>query len=1124
MRAGGSSSTAPQGRSGPVPFVFATLVIAAAMVAGGSAFAGAWAPHHRFHTLTTPHFEITFHEGEEQLAAELAVIAEEVDSLLRPFVGWTPRMRTQVVLVDATDDANGYAQTVPYDAITLYAIPPRSDSALDNHNHWLYALFLHEYAHVLQIDLAGGLPLALRQVFGRMIMPGGMLPGWLTEGYATWVETRFTTGGRGRSTFAHGLFRVTALEGQVPRLDEAEGRGHRFPGGNVRYLYGARFHFYLEAEDGVAAWQEFHRRHGRSILPFILPAKAAFGEGFRQSWPRFRADLHASALREAEAILRRDTVATRRIQTRHGSATHPRYTPDGAALIYSHQSPKEASSLRRVDRDGRADERIGAFRGTGSVFGRGRIYTSRATTWTRWESRDDLYRIDVGPDGRPALRERGMSDDDRGGVEGLDREGDNANDDPWALGEAAAEQGGGSSEKGRSPPKRARRAQWVRQSRGLRLADPAPHPTEPHLVAIQGGPGRHALVRVDPRPSKKGERKPQRAAVTTLLSGPDGSTFAGPTWSPDGLRLAVSVWKPGGFRDIHVLDADLRPQRVLMWDRALDADPVWSPDGRHLIFASDRDGTWNIHAYRWADGRITRLSNSLGAARHPDVSPDGRHIVWQELGATGWEIVEAAFDPDAGPVVVLDPREQPSPDFGPSAQQLAPLDALEGVPGPKFPAGPAAEGAVARARTRGSWSDAPAAADALAVASSGAPTLPTGARRYQPFRTLFPPRILSPYFAFTDLGVLGGLSSAGWDVLRQVGWSASIHIRSDTRLVGGSFTWEVAPLGPSFLASWSTSSSDWGRIWVRPHAPEGRVTQGFAGTYRDEERYHERRDRLILGLGVPLRRGELSLRYKFELRGPIRALPADHNPELLPARGSFSGLVLGFNWGEVRRLPAGISLDDGRLVALSAELESTALGAYRIGTAGALEPLHRLVLSAEARGYLSLPWPGNHVLAARVVAGGTVGDKVPQGTFRLGGSYGDSPYLSLPDRFYALRGYPAASQRGDHSWLATLEYRLPLLRIERGPWALPLWLRSIALSLYGEAGAAVSDDDFRSMSFTDGLQTFALSTRPSIGAELVGEAVVFWGSPLSGRVGYAYGFGPGATAGGAFYAQVGGAF
>ena len=239
------------------------------------------------------------------------------------------------------------------------------------------------------------------------------------------------------------------------------------------------------------------------------------------------------------------------------------------------------------------------------------------------------------------------------------------------------------------------------------------------------------------------------------------------------------------------------------------------------------------------------------------------------------------------------------------------------------------------------------------------------------------------------------------------------------------------------------------------------------------------------------------------------------------------GFLLSFGWaaGQFRRVAASISPEDSHYFGLGLDIESSYLGAYRVLDNGNHEELHRAIVTLEGRTYWALPWAHNHVLALRGVAGATLGTTVPQRTFRIGGPYGDNPYVSLPDRYYALRGYPTSSIRGDHLYLGTVEYRLPLVYIERGLWTAPLWLRSIALSIFAEAGQAFLTEDYSGYDGSaDGFVAFWANTRPAVGAELIGDVVVGWGALITGRIGYGLGLGSGAYPGGHFYAQLGASF
>ena len=1082
------------------------------MFAPPSADAARWDPAYKWNTLYTEHFAIHFHQGETPLAIELAHSAEEVHDLLSPWMKWKPFGRTQVVIVDPTDGANGYALTVPNNTIVLYAVQPNPDTSLDNYEHWLYSIFIHEYAHILQIDMIGGLPRIARYVLGRLIVPNAVMPRWLTEGFAVYTETRFTTGGRGRSTYADMLMRVGALEGTLPRIDQAEGYGQMWPRGQMRYLYGGRFHFEVEDRvgEGSDPWIDFHQRHGRTVIPFFLPARQAFGLTLSRMWREWKTDMAAGYLVQADRIASdgQGLTPTRILPTRAGgTANLPRYSPDGTSVLYVHGSTTERSSLRLVARDGASDTRVrqgGVATPQWGPDGK-LVYWSGTGQTNLYQGYSDLYSYD--------------------------------------------------------PEARKRR----RLTRGARLRGPAPHP-EGWLVAVRTWRGQTQLVRIDlppEDPEEATESAPpadggpedalgsaaitqgddgvdvaygagEIATMTPLTAAEDGAQFAGPAWDPAGEKLAVSVWKPGGFRDIHVLDRTGALLRSLTWDRAIDADPVWSPDGSLLVFSSDRDGISNLYAYRWADGSFWRVTRLLGGARHPDISPDGRHVVFMGYGKDGWRLEEASFDPARFEPVRIDGRALPGPGQGPSAQQLAPTHPLEGVPGPDLPYGDGPAAAVARARARPGFDARPADLTPVPaeVPDEGPREVPEidaslgHVGRYNPLRTLLPPRYLSLFGALTDTGAVGGVGTGGTDALSMHAWAASLSYRTDSKYIGWSAGYSFNALHPRFSVAFSTIALDYGRVLLRNPGPTGPGGTTFEGVYRGQDRYYERRDRLSGGVDVPLkRRHRLSARYKLEFRKPLRDLPDDVDLTTLPARGSFSGVVVGWSFGDFRRYAASISPEDSSLLSVSIDVESSYLGAYRVQPDGTRVQLHRAIATVEGRQYITLPWGRNHVLALRLVAGATVGTDIPQRTFRIGGAYGDNPYVSLPDRYYALRGYPTSSMRGNHLYIGSVEYRLPLVYIERGFWTAPLWLRSISLSVFAEAGQVFDTADYSGYAGSpEGFVAFWSNTRPAVGVELLGDIVLGWGGLFTGRVGYGLGLGAGAFPTGTVYAQLGSSF
>ena len=124
-------------------------------------------PRLRFSTISTPRFDIHFHQREEALARRLAALVEaaaaEVDRSVGAAVG-----RVQVILVDQNDVSNGWATPLPYNTIEISAAPPPAESIIGNTSDWLRLVFVHEYTHIAHLSRAGGWINGLRRGFGRM--------------------------------------------------------------------------------------------------------------------------------------------------------------------------------------------------------------------------------------------------------------------------------------------------------------------------------------------------------------------------------------------------------------------------------------------------------------------------------------------------------------------------------------------------------------------------------------------------------------------------------------------------------------------------------------------------------------------------------------------------------------------------------------------------------------------------------------------------------------------------------------------------------------------------------------------------------------------------------------------
>jgi hypothetical protein len=323
----------------------------------GLADAASFDPDLRWRTLHAEHFDITFHQGEELLAEQMAVEAEHAWDTLTVEIGTSPRAKVQLVLVDWTDSANGYATIVPYNAIVIFVTAPSGDSTLGLYQDWNEAIITHELTHILHMDTVEGLPRLARLLMGHIISTHQLSPGWIVEGYATYQETKHTTGGRGRNAQVDMVKRASVLEGPFPPLGNLDGYQSLPPGGNLRYLFGQDFIQFIADTRGADKWSEWVHRYGRSV-PFILPAKRTFGASFVQMYREWRAELTGRYQAQAARVQRDGATGFTILSEKGEICGRPSYSPDGQTLVYGCTDPRRGGTTWKAGPDGENRERL----------------------------------------------------------------------------------------------------------------------------------------------------------------------------------------------------------------------------------------------------------------------------------------------------------------------------------------------------------------------------------------------------------------------------------------------------------------------------------------------------------------------------------------------------------------------------------------------------------------------------------------------------------------------------------------------------------------------------------------------------------------------------------------------
>ncbi len=554
-------------------------------------------PHLQWSTFDTPHFQVVFHEGLEEVARRAAERAERALEALEGF-GEVPPLPIQLVITDHVDLSNGFATPVPYPRITLWARPPLDGPSAIPFDDWLEVVVTHEVVHVLHLEMTGGVGRVARRLLGRPpwawpFFPGFTLPRWSVEGVAVHGESAHTDGGRGHGVHPEAVVRAAALDGGVERLDQVMGQSPVWPGGVRPYVYGGLFHEWLAEEHGDEALGAWFRRQAGRLNPYRIDRTAheVFGASLRELHARWVEEVTQEA-RALEAAVRARGMGPRpEPLTREArQALYPVFHPVDGRLAFTRADGRSEPVL--VEAAGVEELRNGGGEG---IRERSRLHASAPPSW--------------GPDGSlwiPQLEFTG-----RYHIRG----------ELWRVGEGRERD---------------------RLARGGRIVAVDVHPGGEGLVAVVEAPGTNRLVLLTPGGEEVRELAPPEPGVH----------WAHPRWSPDGREVAVVRWRAGGWWGLAVLDGDGEGEpRVVEEGRAPLTGPAWGPGGETLLWSSERSGVRNLYGVQRGPGAagfgpMRQVTDLVTAAAFPAVSPDGRDLVFSHLGATGWDLARIPYAPE----------------------------------------------------------------------------------------------------------------------------------------------------------------------------------------------------------------------------------------------------------------------------------------------------------------------------------------------------------------------------------------------------------------------------------------------------------------------------------------------
>lgn len=606
-------------------------------------------------------------------------------------------------------------------------------------------------------------------------------------------------------------------------------------------------------------------------------------------------------------------------------------------------------------------------------------------------------------------------------------------------------------------------------SGALRARDPDVSPNGKRMVFVQTPYGANRLVLAWL------ESDGTTIHPKVLVPAEPDVMFSNPRFSPDGELIAVARFK-GGRRDVVVYDLHGNLVHEVTRDRAQDTDPTWSHDGEWIVFSSDRSGIYNLYGYRVPTGEVVQLTNVITGAFQPCLSPADEFIVYRGYSADGFDVYRVPFAPKEGKKVEIALAEP-----------------------------------VAFDRFERDWpprrEDAPSLPEPAPFKDEPLPDeLPQAwsISEYSALDTLLPFQDnwnLFPGFQANERGeISGSLTHFGSDARGTHSYILSVDYATLTDFVGGGASYALDVFEPTFALFGTANAVTFVRSYFDQVAPGTPCAGGAEATVdTDDGRrfcgrndyYNERRLSAQFSIGLPVRqRHRFSLSYRFENRQPLEDIPETTVVIDQPPTGNFARVSLGYTYANVRAFPYSISLERGPSFGI-------ALSALSKGLGGDYE---QLLVTAEGRYYLDIPWPvrwlKNHVVAARLGLGFGAGPN-PVELFRLGGIAGESVLTTTTENFHSLRGLDYNALDGTGVVSGSVEYRAPLIRIDRGLWTLPIAVRVLHAALFADFGRVF--DDVGLDAFDHFFDAFAVG----LGAELRADLLIAYSIPLTLRLGVA---------------------
>jgi hypothetical protein len=544
-------------------------------------------PSGTWRTLHTQHFRVHFRPADRDRAVAAAAEAERAYALLSTELH-PPRGVIDVTLSDDVDTPNGFTTTYPSNRFTILLVPPVTDPGLQTYDSWERLVIVHELAHVFHLDRSRGLWKTLQSIFGRApgLFPNEYQPSWVTEGIATYYESRFTAGGRAEGSFHRQAVAADVAAGQARSPWDAL-LFTRWPDGLAPYAYGGRFWEYLSETGGDSVVPRFTEATAGQLIPFRVGRQLRrVGVELDENWKR------AVATAGSTEPATRSRLIVGRLRTEPLA----RVAPDGRSLAYVYDDGRGARRLRVVDPRDFAVLRSHRVTGQVSFDWLGDTLIVAQLDYTgRWTIRSDLWRWAPDDSWKRMTTDARIIEPRAGG------------------GLLSALQLG----RGGSTP-------TLNSDSSATWGPAVPSADGRWIVAPRNQNGYWSLVRW---------RTGVPESIAVLAESRGGSAIADPVWSGDAVLFVTDA---AGFPQIHRWKDAEGITQLTAEPRGARA-PAVLRDGR-IVFATLGDDGWELRA-------VEPLAIAQQSAPLPPPAPfdSAPHVVVRETGYASWGSLRPHF-------------------------------------------------------------------------------------------------------------------------------------------------------------------------------------------------------------------------------------------------------------------------------------------------------------------------------------------------------------------------------------------------------------------------------------------------------------------------------------------------